>query len=284
MSALPPSPELSPAPVARLHESRLERRAPPSPAAETIREDYFGNARLHGRVALIAGACSEVGRAIVAHCAREGAKIVVVYPSNAAVARQCEWLARSEGSDCFLIRSAMPDAPACKDVVASVVDYFGHLDIVVNCIDSTAASVGESLPHSSDCADRLSRAALPHMASRGSIINTVANLSTAAQDPAVDDRHASIRPSTRAMAQAAAAHGIRVNAVLAGQSPALPGSDPMPAATSRNNRNMPHTTRNGQPADIGPACVFLASDDAAFITGQTLHITDRQFGEMLLAG
>lgn len=294
-----PTPEsLWPRPVARLRDLRRDDGGTrPHAAGETIREDYFGHARLRGRVALVAGACSDVGRAIVAHFAREGAKIVVVYPSDAAVARECEWLATSEGSDCFLVRSRLHDGPTCNDVIARVIEYFGHLDVVVNCIDRPCNNTTRGLAnHPATTADRLSRAALPCMASRGSIINTVASVRvTGATDThatndarAKDEPAVPMRASVRVLAQAAAAHRVRVNEVTTGARPGLPGASsagaPLPGRLQPTSQAAQPIERPGQPADLGPACVFLASDDAEFITGQTLHIADRQCGEALLAG
>ena len=279
MSADPSYLEFPATSAPRLREAlRERRRARPLPP-EIIREDYFGHARLRGRVVLVAGTGDYICRAIVAHCAREGAKVVLVYSDDAAAALECERLVRAERGDCLLIRNALADADACHNVVNQAVGYFGHLDVLVNCagdLRSGTPATGVSLMHS-DASRRLSLAALPRLATDGAIINTVPlPESEAGDDVFASGATSEIRAFTTSLAQQAAERGVRVNAIVC-------GSPASAAATFRATGSRPRTLlkRAAQPADVGPACVFLASADASFITGQTLHVDGGERAGML---
>lgn len=276
---------------------------------DIIREDYFGNARLLGRVALITGGGDGLGRAVALHYAREGARVVIAYddhdPDAEQAARECQRLVRLEGSDCLLFRGDLRRAEGCREAVARAIEHFGHLDVLVN---NGACSPSADLPglRNSEQFDRAFRnrmlaylltsvEALPRLRAGGSIINTVpAPHAHAAQvgeaggtRRRTDGGDDAIHAFTVSLAEAAAERGIRVNAVApgpVGTAPAgpaggteagHPGPGRLEAVAMQGPVGFGTPTllgRAGLPAEVAPAYVFLASDDATFITGQTLHV------------
>lgn len=268
--------------------ARLRRQPPQVPTADpdTIREDYFGNARLLGRVALITGGESGIGRAVALHYAREGARLVIAHADEAseADARETQRLIRTEGSDCLLFRGDLRQAESCREVVARTIDHFGHLDVLVNNgiprRDWDPQQPWE--PDSTLTLAQLERAfrnqvlsylltsveALPRLRAGGSIINTVPSVALPGQPEAHTNAGCeAINAFTVSLAEAAAERGIRVNAVAPG--PVWTGPTAGAAATAGIQTLL---GRAGLPAEVAPAYVFLASDDATFITGQTIHI------------
>jgi NAD(P)-dependent dehydrogenase (short-subunit alcohol dehydrogenase family) len=249
-----------------------------------IREPYDGGHRLHGKVALITGGDSGIGRAVAVHFAAEGASgVVISYLNEERDARHTMALVEERGSRCCLLRGDVRDAKLADNQVAATVEEFGQLDVLVN-------NAAQQFPRDdvTDIDDeqflqtfdvnvfgyfRFARAAIPHLRAGGSIINTSSVTAYRGSDHLVDyaASKGAVTALTRALANNLVGRGIRVNGVAPG-----PVWTPLIVSTfdsddiEKFGRNTP-MGRAGQPSEIAPCYVFLASDDATYITGQVLH-------------
>jgi NAD(P)-dependent dehydrogenase (short-subunit alcohol dehydrogenase family) len=254
------------------------------PAPESIRDGYRGSRKLEGKVALVTGGDSGIGRAVALHFAREGANVAIGYLDEEADAAEACRLLRKEGVECLAIAGDVGDAAFCERMVAQVLDTFGRLDILVNnaAEQHTVESPEELSPEQIERTFRtnvfaylhLARAAIPHLREGGCIINTGSVTGVRGHGKLIDyaSTKGAIHALTFSLAQSLADRGIRVNAVAPGPiwTPLIPASfDADEVAEFGANTLL---KRPGQPSEVAPAYVFLASDDASFITGQTIHV------------
>ena len=260
------------------------------PEALFIREDYRGSGKLAGKVALITGGDSGIGRSVVQHFAREGADIALTClpdsedeARDAKVARQ---LAEQEGRKCVVYPVDLRSAENCRQLIASVVSEFGQLNILVN--NAGTQYPNEDITTLSDeqwlntfdvnihSMFFLTKAAIPHLKENDSIINTTSVNAYIGPEILLDytATKGAIVSFTRALSNQIVSKGIRINAVAPG-----PVWTPLqPATLGHYNpewlENFGHETpmgRAGQPSELGPVYVFLASQDSSFISGQVLH-------------
>jgi len=260
------------------------------PAAIFIRDDYKGSDKLAGKVALVTGGDSGIGRSVVQHFAREGADIAFTYlpdsEEEAQDAKIAQQLAEKEGRKCVAYPVDLRSADSCRDLIDKVVKEFGKLNILVN-------NAGTQYPNEdiTTLSDEqwlntfdvnihpvffLSKAALPHLKEDDCIINTTSVNAYIGPQILLDytATKGAIVSFTRALSNQIAAKGIRVNAVAPG-----PVWTPLqPATLGHHNpqwlEDFGHETpmgRAGQPSELGPVYVFLASLDSSFISGQVLH-------------
>ncbi|AYA37632.1 SDR family oxidoreductase [Hymenobacter oligotrophus] len=260
----------------------LEQEMTPKP--EYIREGYKGSDKLKDKVALITGGDSGIGRSIAVHFAREGADVAITYlASEEADAHKTRQLVEQEGRRCLAIPGDLRDRQFCHELVERTVQELGRLNILVN--NAAEQFVSEDLTEVDDeqwedtfqvnffSFVRVTRAALKHMQEGDSIINTSSINAYRGNQQLVDytSTKGAITAFTRSMAQQLAEKKIRVNSVAPGPiwTPLIPASFP-PEKVAKFGQD---TTmkRPGQPSEVGPCYVFLASDDASYITGQALH-------------
>ncbi|EHH69581.1 putative glucose and ribitol dehydrogenase [Gluconobacter morbifer G707] len=265
------------------------------PKAIHIRSDYRGSRKLAGRKALISGGDSGIGRAAALHFAREGADVAILYLEEHENAQETVRLIEKEGRKGLAIAGDVSSSQVCNDAVARVVDAFGSLDILVNNAgvqvvqeDVSAISDEEWQRHMDTNINGyfyLVRAALPHLGKGSAIINT-SSINAFAGNKALlaySTTKAAEMGFTRALALQLVSKGIRVNAVAPGPvwTPLQPASwgvvDPQAVADLGKDTPM---GRCGDPAELGPAYVYLASEDGSFVTGQTLHVN----GGMIING
>ncbi|ALN59049.1 short chain dehydrogenase/reductase family protein [Lysobacter enzymogenes] len=254
------------------------------PPPLSIRESYRGSGRLRGKVALISGGDSGIGRAVAQHFAREGAKVAIAYLNEDEDAERTRELVIAEDSDCMLIRGDLGDPARCREAVAKTVGAFGRLDILVNNageqheVDApeqlTPEQVERTFRTNIFAYIHLATAALEHLPKGGSIINTGSVTGVRGHEKLIDyaATKGAIHAFTFSLAQAVADRGIRVNAVAPGPiwTPLIPASfSPDEVAKFGKSTLM---KRPGQPAEVAPAYVYLASEEASFVTGQTIHI------------
>ena len=239
--------------------------------------------RLENRAAIVTGGDSGIGRAVAVAFAREGADVAILYLDEHDDAEEARALVQEEGRRCLTIASDIGDERHCADAVRHAVGELGRLDILVN----NAAEqhpVDDITQISADQLERtfrtnvfsmffMTRAALPHLGEGAAIVNTT-SVTAYKGNPKLIDYSATkgaIVAFTRALSASLAERGIRVNAVAPGPvwTPLIPSTFDAESVASFGE-DVP-LGRPGQPADIAPSYVFLASEDAAYITGQVLH-------------
>jgi len=254
------------------------------PQPESIRSSYRGAGRLDGKVALITGGDSGIGRAVAIHYAREGAKVVIGYLEEGEDAAETERLVGKEGSQCLSIAGDVGDPGFCRELVRRTVEAHGRLDILVNnageqhTVDEpeqlTPEQVERTFRTNIFAYIHLATAALEHLGEGGSIINTGSVTGVRGHEKLIDyaATKGAIHAFTFSLAQAVAERGIRVNAVAPGPiwTPLIPASFSAEEVAEFGASTL--LKRPGQPSEVAPAYVFLASEEASFITGQTIHV------------
>jgi NAD(P)-dependent dehydrogenase (short-subunit alcohol dehydrogenase family) len=244
---------------------------------------YPGSGRLVGKVALISGGDSGIGRAVSVLFAREGAKVGIIYREEQRDADETKALVEEEGSEALLIKGDVGSKDFCEEAVVKVVEAFGRLDILVN----NAAEQHEQKELTDISEEQLeqtfrtnifgyfflAQAALPHLQDGSSIINTT-SITAYRGSPSLMDYSSTkgaILAFTRSLSGAVAKKGIRVNAVAPGPiwTPLIPASfDKDKVAEFGSTQPM---GRPGQPNEVAPSYLFLACEDGSYITGQVLH-------------
>jgi NAD(P)-dependent dehydrogenase (short-subunit alcohol dehydrogenase family) len=260
------------------------REAPMQPQPEAEMADYRGSGRLRGQVALVTGGDSGIGRAVAVGFAKEGADVAVVYLNEQEDAEKTCQLIEQAGQHCLLLPGDIGDEAFCAEAVEQTLSHFERLDILVN-------NAGEQHPQESvaqierEQLERtfrtnvfamfyLVRAALPYLKGGGRIINT-ASVTAYRGSPHLIDYSASkgaIVAFTRSLAISLVEEGIRVNAVAPGPvwTPLIVSTfDEKKVAAFGSDTPM---KRAGQPDEIAPAYIFLASKDSSYIAGQVIHI------------
>lgn len=251
---------------------------------------YVGHGRLQDRVAVVTGGDSGIGRAVALAFAREGADVVLAYlEGEDEDGDETARLVREAGRTAVQVPTDLTEEAACLDLVDRTVQAFGRIDVLVNNAAYQMAQPGGIDDITTEQLDRvvrtnlyamfwLSRAALPHMEAGASILNT-SSVQASSPSPELLDyamTKAGIVNFTRGLALAVAERGIRVNAVAPGPiwTPLIPATMPEEKVASFGEQTP--LGRAGQPAEVAPAYVWLASDDASFVTGEVIAVTGGQ--------
>lgn len=252
------------------------------PPPEFIREDYLGSKKLKGKVALITGGDSGIGRSVAIHFAREGADSCIIYRDEDKDALETKELIEKEGRKCLLLRGDLKSERFCNDAVEECIQLFGQLDILVNnaavqfpkdsILEITEDQLLETFEVNIFSMFYLTKAALRKMNNGSRIINSTSVTSYRGSSHLVDyaSTKGAITSFTRSLAKQLADKGILVNGVAPG-----PIWTPLIPATFDQVSDFGKDTplgRPGQPSEVGPAFVFLASKDASYITGQVIHV------------
>jgi NAD(P)-dependent dehydrogenase (short-subunit alcohol dehydrogenase family) len=252
-------------------------------------ESYRGFDRLRGKVALITGADSGIGKAVAIAYAREGANVAISHlPEEDTDARETVRWVKDAGRECLDSAGDIRDEAYCRALVEQTVGRFGRLDILVNnaAFQMTHQKLEEFSSEEWDRTFRtniyamfyLSKAAVPQMKPGSSIINTA---SVQAYDPsgpllAYATTKGAIVTFTKALAQLVVEQGIRVNAVAPGPvwTPLIPST--MPEGKVKKFGEQSLFNRPAQPVEMAPAYVFLATEDSSYMTGSIMDLTGGQ--------
>jgi NAD(P)-dependent dehydrogenase (short-subunit alcohol dehydrogenase family) len=258
-------------------------RSEMTPEPRSDMRGYRAAGRLEGKVALITGGDSGIGRAVAIGCAKEGADVAIVYLDEHEDAASTKALVEEEGRRCIAIAGDLGDEAFCKDAVARTVAAFGRLDLLVN-------NAGEQHPQdqlediSTEQMERtfrtnifgmfhITKAALAHLSAGAAIVNS-ASVTAYRGSPHLIDYAATkgaIVAFTRSLADNLKKRRIRVNAVAPGPvwTPLIPASFPAEHVAQFGENSF--LGRPAEPDEIAPSYIFLASDDAICMTGQVLH-------------
>lgn len=260
------------------------------PQPEYIRKGYASCGKLRGKKALISGGDSGIGRAIAVHFAREGADVAIIYFSEDQDAEETCLLVEESGQKCLLIKGDISDYGFCKKAVKQTVDEFFGLNILINnaAVQFPKDKLEDIEPEQLDLTFKvniypffyLTAAALRYMKEGDCIINTSSVTAYRGSKHLLDyaASKGAIISLTRSLSQNLALQKIRVNAVAPGPiwTPLIPAS--FDAAYVEQFGQKTPMGRAGQPSEVAPAYVFLASEDASYITGQVIHVNG---GEMV---
>lgn len=279
----------NPLPPQHLEKPGLESELEPRPRFEA--PEYRGSGKLEGRVALITGGDSGIGRAVAVLFAREGADVAVAYLNEHEDAEETMRAVEKEGRRCILISGDVRDPEFCRDAVEHTVSELGGLDILVNnaAFQLHAASIEELTDEHLDMTMRtniygyiyMTRAAVPHLKPGSAIVNTGSETGIFGQPHLLDysATKGAIHAFTKSLATALAPCGIRVNAVAPGPvwTPLNPADQP-----AEQIEMFGHGTsmkRPAQPEEIAPAYVFLAAPScSSYITGIVLPVMGGVYG------
>lgn len=245
---------------------------------------YVGSGRLKGKVALITGGDSGIGRAVAVAFAKEGAKLAIVYLNEHRDAEETKKYVAGLGTQCLLLPGDLRDSSTSTSAIAECIKMFGQVDIVVN--NAAVQPYTGSIMNISDAQLEntfrtnvfslfyMTKAALPYLKNGSCIINTTSRVAYEGEPKVIDysATKGAIVSFTRTMAKSLAEQGIRVNAVAPG-----PIWTPLTVSTYPEEQVATLGTdilmgRAGQPFEIAPAYVYLAANDSTYVTGQVLHV------------
>lgn len=267
------------------HQNRqpgLESEMQPKPVSED--PTYKGSGKLKDKVAIITGGDSGIGKAVAIYFAKEGADVVISYLNEHNDANETKNEVEQEGRKCVLIPGDIGDEQFCKDIVKQTIDTFGKIDIVVNnaaeqhpqksLANITSAQLEKTFRTNVFSFFYLTKAALPFLKQGSSIINTASVTAYKGNDQLLDysATKGAIVTFTRSLSQQLASKGIRVNGVAPGPiwTPLIPSTFPSDQVAAFGTTTP--MKRAGQPEEVAPSYVFLASDDASYMTGQMIHV------------
>lgn len=254
------------------------------PEPEIIRKGYKGSDKLKGKTALITGGDSGIGRSVAVHFAKEGARIAIVYLTENEDARKTKKMVQDAGSECLLLKGDLREEAFCKKAVEETVKKFGGLNILVN---NAAMQFPKGKPEEVT-SEQLHktfetnifpyfytvRAALEHLKEGDCVINTTSVTAYRGSKHLLDysSTKGAIVAFTRSLSKMLVDREIRVNGVAPGPiwTPLIPASFEKDEV-AEFGKKVP-MGRAGQPSEVGPAYVFLASEDSSYITGQVIHV------------
>src|SRR5436190_20326052 len=254
-----------------------------APRPKVSLPEYRGSGKLAGKVAVISGGDSGIGRAVAVLFAREGANVAITYLNEHKDARETVRLVEAEGRECLAQAGDVGNESNCRRMIQETVRRFGRLDVVVN--NAAEQHPQESLEKITDAQLQrtfrtnifsyfyFAKAALKHLKKGSTIINTTSVTAYRGSSHLVDyaSTKGAIVAFTRSLAKAVVSKDIRVNGVAPGPiwTPLIPSTFP-PEEVANFGSDVP-MGRAGEPMEVAPCYVFLASTDSNYMTGQILH-------------
>ena len=270
------------------HGQQLPYPARPSdmdPPPDSDLSNYRPAGKLVGKVALITGGDSGIGRAVAIAFAMEGARVAILYNENDDDAATTRAMVEAKGGECLVLRHDVRQSAQCRAAVATTVERFGGLNILVN-----NAAFQKAQQRFEDIAEDdlrrtfetnifgyffMAQAALPHLREGDAIVNTGSIVGLTGLAILIDytATKGAIHAFTKSLALHLGERGIRVNCVVPGPvwTPNIPGT--MPADEVENFGHEVALGRPGQPEELAPAYVLLASSDGSFMTGALVEVT-----------
>ena len=262
------------------HQPGIESEMFPAP---DFMPRYPGSGRLDGKVAIISGGDSGIGRAVSVLFAREGARLAIIYLEEDSDAEETAELVESEGSEAILLRGDIGDKAFCQEAVSETLARFGRLDIVINNaaeqhpqddpVDISQLQLDRTFRTNVFGYFYLTQAALPHLDDGATIINTTSVTAYRGSPELLDyaATRGAIVAFTRSLAGALEDRRIRVNGVAPGPiwTPLIPSS--FDAERVEEHGAKSPMGRVGQPAEVAPCYLFLACEDGSYMSGQVLH-------------
>ncbi len=256
-----------------------------SPQPDCGEHSYVGHGRLAGKAAVITGGDSGIGRAVAIAFAREGADVLISYLDEDVDAQDTAALVEEAGRKAVLVRGDISEPEQCRKVIAEAVAAFGRIDILVN--NAAYQMTHETLEEIPDeewdhtfktnitAMFHLTKAALPHMGPGSSIIGS-SSVNSDAPNPTLAPyaaTKAAIANFCASLAQMLGERGIRVNSVAPGPiwTPLIPST--MPGSKVEEFGSNTPLGRAGQPAELAPVYVLLASDEGSYISGARIAVT-----------
>ena len=255
------------------------------PPPDSDLSNYRPAGKLAAKVALITGGDSGIGRAVAIAFAMEGARVAILYNENDGDAATTRAMVEAKGGECLVLRSDVRQAAQCRAAVAATVERFGGLNILVN-----NAAFQKSQPKFEDIAEEdlrrtfetnifgyffMAQAALPYLREGDAIVNTGSIVGLTGLGILIDytATKGAIHAFTKSLALNLGERGIRVNCVVPGPvwTPNIPGT--MPAEEVEHFGHEVALGRPGQPEELAPAYVLLASSDGSFMTGALVEVT-----------
>jgi len=255
-----------------------------NPRPEYRGEDYKAAGKLQGKVAIITGGDSGIGRSVAVLFAREGADVAILYLDQHQDAEETKRAVEEQGGKCLTFAGDVADRDVCSKVIDETLGTFGKLDILVN--NAAEQHPQEKLEDISEDQwektfrtnifgmFQMTKAALPHLKKGASIINTTSVTAYKGSPQLLDysSTKGAITAFTRSLSMNIADRGIRVNGVAPGPiwTPLIPSTFDT-EKVEKFGANVP-MERPGQPDEVAPAYVYLASNDASYVSGQVIHV------------
>jgi NAD(P)-dependent dehydrogenase (short-subunit alcohol dehydrogenase family) len=264
------------------HQPGVEGEMNPRPIS--VDPNYKASGKLTGKTAIITGGDSGIGKSAAIYFAKEGADVAIVYLEEHLDADETKQLIEAEGRRCLLYAGDIGSEDFCKDVVNKIFTEFGRIDILVNnaaeqhpqksLLNISANQLEKTFRTNIFSYFYMTKMVLPHLKQGASIINTASITAYEGNEQLLDysASKGAIVSFTRSLAKSLATQGIRVNGIAPGPiwTPLIPSTFPVEQVETFGSTTP--IGRAGQPCELAPSYVLLASDDSTFITGQMIHV------------
>ncbi|WP_407272408.1 SDR family oxidoreductase [Radiobacillus sp. PE A8.2] len=272
-----------------IHPKQHQNRQPGyeyemDPLPQFVDPNYKGSGKLQNKVAIITGGDSGIGRAVSLYFAKEGAHVAIIYFDEHKDAEETKLLIEAEGRTCKLYSGDIGDPDFCDSTVQQIKKELKQIDILVNnaavqypqndLLDITNEQLEKTFRVNIFSYFYMAKAVLPHLKKGSSIINTSSITAYKGNEQLIDytSTKGAITSFTRALSQSLVKKGIRVNGVAPGPiwTPLIPASFDKQQVAEFGSNNP--SGRPGQPYELAPAYVYLASDDSSYVIGQMIHV------------
>ncbi|WP_419888727.1 SDR family oxidoreductase [Neobacillus niacini] len=255
-----------------------------NPRPVSVDQNYKSAGKLTGKTAIITGGDSGIGKSVALYFAKEGADVAIVYLNEHQDAEESKGLVEAEGRRCLLFSGDIGNEEFCKDIVSKTMNEFEKIDILVNnaaeqhpqksLLDISSAQLEKTFRTNIFSYFYMAKMVLPHLKQGSTIINTASVTAYAGNEQLLDysATKGAIVTFTRSLAKSLAPQGIRVNGVAPGPiwTPLIPSTFNEDQVASFGSTTP--MGRAGQPFELGPSYVYLASDDSSYVSGQILHV------------